>query len=103
MRSREDLLMKKARLMERIALQRMRLSQDVEALQPVFRIADKGAAVVGALKANPGWVALAAGVLVAARPRRALAWGRRGFVIWRTVRWIRNTYSSALSGTIVRT
>ena len=103
MRSREDLLMEKARLIERIAYQRVRLSQSVDSLQPAFRMADKGAAMVRALKANPAWVALAAGVIIAARPKRALAWGRRAFVIWRTFRWMRNAFSTALSGTIGRT
>jgi hypothetical protein len=102
MSSREDLIMKKARLVERIGQQRLNLANDVASLGPLFRIAGNGLGVLGTLRANPGWVALAAGILVAARPKRALAWARRGFVIWRTFRWARSAISGSLSGTIGR-
>ena len=101
MSSREDLLTKKARLVERIAMQRLHLTDDVESLQPLFRIADKSLAVGRTVRANPGWVALAAGIFVILRPKRTITWIRRGFVMWRTIRWARGAILSALSGTIV--
>ena len=51
MSSREDLIMKKARLVERIGQQRLNLANDVASLGPLFRIADNGLGVLGTLRA----------------------------------------------------
>lgn len=97
MTSREEILARKARLVERIAGQRGRLAGEVASLQPLFRLADRGAAVVRGLRAHPGWVALVAGIVIAARPRRAFAWARRGFLLWRTAAWARRALAAALA------
>jgi len=102
MTSNEDILARKARLVERIAGQRVRLAGEVESLQPLFHLANKGAAAIRAVRAHPGWVALVAGIFIVTRPRRALAWARRGFLIWRSVKWARRTLTSALANGVNR-
>lgn len=102
MKSREQILARKAQLVERIAGQRDRLAGQVESLQPLFRLADKGIAAVQAVRAHPGWVALVAGIIIATRPRRALAWARRGFLIWRSVKWAQRALAGAIANGINR-
>ena len=85
----EDILSRKARLVERIGHQRQRLAADVLALQSVVSIADRGIALVGTVRRHPGWVATGAGIILALRPRRALSWLRRGLVTWRAWKWAR--------------
>lgn len=85
----EDILMRKARLSERIAHQRQRLGTDVKAMHPLFAAADQGAALLAGARQHAGWIAVAAGIVIAMRPRRTLAWVRRGFVAWRTLKWMR--------------
>ncbi len=87
----EDILSRKARLVERIGHQRQRLAADVLALQPVFSIADRGIALAGTVHRHPGWVAAGAGIVLALRPRRAFSLLRRGLVAWRTWKWARTS------------
>lgn len=102
MKSREDILAKKARLVERIAGQRNRLAGQVESLQPLFRLADKGVAAVQSVRAHSGWLALVAGIIIVTRPRRVLAWAQRGFLVWRSVKWAQRTLAGALANGINR-
>lgn len=79
----------------RIAAQRGRLAAQVQALQPLFAVADRGANLARSLVAHRAWLGLALGVLLALRLRRprprvsragagaALRWLRRGLLAWR--------------------
>lgn len=87
----EDILVRKARLIERIAHQRRRLATNLQAVEPVFAAADRGAALLAGARQHAGWIAAAAGIVVALKPRRTLAWARRAFVAWRTLKWMRGT------------
>lgn len=96
MSSRDDIPAHKARLAERIAHQRMRLAGQINDLQPLFSLADRGLAVVHALRANPGWTAAAFGIVLALKPGRVLRWIRSGAIAWRTWRWARGAISQYL-------
>ena len=87
----DDILSRKARLVERIGHQRQRLATDILALQPLFSVADRGVALVRTLRCHPEWLAAGAGIVLALRPRRTLSWLRRGLVIWRTWKWARTS------------
>jgi hypothetical protein len=87
----DDILARKARLVERIGHQRQRLAEEGRALQPVFSAADKGLALVRTIRSHPEWLAAGAGILLALRPRRTFAWLRRGLVAWRTLKWARTS------------
>jgi len=88
---RDDIPAHKARLVERIAHQRVRLASQINNLQPLFSLADRGMAVAHTLRANPGWTAAAIGILLALKPGRTLRWLRRSVVAWRTWRWAQGT------------
>ena len=87
----EDILARKARLVERIAHQRQRFAAESLALQPVFSAADRGVALVRTMRSHPEWLAAGAGIVLALRPRRTLSWLRRGLVAWRTWKWARTS------------
>ncbi len=97
MTPRDDILTRKARLAERIAGQRARLSEQVESVQPLIRLADKGLSVLRTARAHPGWVAAGVGVLIALRPKRAITILRRGFFVWRTYRLAQRALAGALA------
>lgn len=97
MTGKDDILARKARLIERIANQRGQLAERVAALQPLIRIADKGIAAVRSVRAHPALVAVGIGIVFALRPRRAIAWLRRGFFAWRTARWVQRSLAGALA------
>jgi len=92
----DDIPAHKSRLVERIAHQRLRLAGQINGLQPLFTLADRGMAVAHTLRANPGWTAAAIGIVLALKPGRMLRWLRRGAVAWRTWRWARSTVSQYL-------
>ena len=92
----DEIMMRKARLAERIAGQRARLADDAAALGPLISLADRGMAAVRAIRAHPEWVAVAAGILFVLRPRRAFVWVRRGFMAWRTWTWAKTALAGAV-------
>lgn len=102
MTSRDEILTNKARLAERIATQRAQLAERIEAVQPIIRIVDKAMAAVRSVRAHPGLTAVAVGIVFALRPRRAIAWLRRGFFVWRTVKWAQRSLASALANGLNR-
>ena len=97
MSRRDDIVARKARLVERIANQRRQLAERVEAVQPLIRLTDKTMAAVNKVRAHPGLVAIGIGVVFALRPKRAIAWLRRGFFVWRTARWAQRSLASVLA------
>jgi hypothetical protein len=98
MKSRDDILVRKSRLVERIANERERLAGNIDALQPLIGVADRGLAAVRALRAHPEWAAAAAMVFLVIRPRRTLVLLRRGFFVWRAARWARRALTRVLTG-----
>lgn len=74
-------------LVERAAGQREQIHRDVAALAGPIAVADRGIALYRFVRERPALVAVAGGILLALRPRRALAWGRRAFLLWRGFRW----------------
>ncbi len=83
----EDIRSRKARLAELTQSQRVRLADQLQSLQPLFSVADRGVAALQTVRAHPALFAMALGVLLAMRPGRTIKWLRRGLVAWRTWRW----------------
>ncbi len=79
---------KRARLVARAVLERERFSAQLDAWRAPLALADKGIAAGRYLRRHPQWLVAIAVVIALIRPRRAFAWARRGFVVWRTWRWI---------------
>lgn len=85
-----DLAVQRGRLIERIASQRQRLTQDLHPIAHALQTTDHAVAVLrsGAeyLEERPALVAAAVGLLLVLRPQRVWRWSRRGFLLWRTWR-----------------
>lgn len=86
-----ELAARRGALGVRIATQRRTLAHEAEALSGVFSAAD--AVLRGAewLKQHPMAVGAAVAGAVVVRPRRAFRWAKRGFLVWRGWRTLRNT------------
>ncbi len=79
---------KRSRLVARAALEREQLSARLDAWRGPLALADKSIAAGRYLRRHPQWLVALAVVIALIRPRRAFAWARRGFVVWRAWRWI---------------
>lgn len=90
-----ELAERRERLTAKIELQRGELSRHVAPWKGVLSVADKGVEAVRYLRQHLGLVAGAVGFFVALRPRRALAWLRRGWWAWKMVQKVRQRLSSA--------
>lgn len=84
-----ELALKKQRLRYRCAEQRQALARELAPLATVFSVAE-------AIRGGVRWVgehpAVATGLLVAvvvAKPRAALRWARRGWLVWQFWRKLR--------------
>lgn len=102
MRRDTEFEIRKARLSERIAAQREQLSERMEAVKPLCALFDRGIGITRAIRAHPGWVAAAMGAIIAARPKRAWRWVRRGFVAWRSTIWLKRTVETVLARALTR-
>jgi hypothetical protein len=78
--------LRRERLIARAALQREDVARDVAALAPAVRVVDGGIAAVAWVRANPGVLLLAAGVMLVLRPRRTIRWSLRLYSLWRGYR-----------------
>ena len=83
-----DLRDKRARLLVRAALEREQLSAQLDAWRAPLALLDRGVATARQVRRHPEWLVAVAVVIALVRPRRALAWARRGFILWRTWRWV---------------
>lgn len=83
----EDIQLRKARLAVLAQSQRVRLASQLQSLQPLIAVADRGAAALQTVRTHPALFAAALGLLIALRPGRAVKWLRRGLLAWRTWRW----------------
>lgn len=83
-----DLRDKHARLLVRAALEREQLSAQLDAWRAPLALLDRGVAAARQVRRHPEWLVAVAVVIALVRPRRALAWARRGFILWRAWRWV---------------
>lgn len=79
---------RRAHLLARAAAQRRDLSERLAAWKAPLAVADGSIAAARYLRRHPSIVAAAVALLVLLKPRRAIIWARRGFVLWRTWRWV---------------
>jgi YqjK-like protein len=79
---------KRARLLERAALEREQLAQKLQPLAQPLAFVDRCVAGVRFVIARPPLVAGAALVFTLLRPRRAFKWARRAFGLWQGYRWL---------------
>ncbi len=84
-----DLLSRQQRLLMRSAQLRASLSQDLQVIQTPLNLVDSAKAATHWLAEHPIYPSIALGALVLLKPRRALAWGRRLWGGWLTVRRVR--------------
>ena len=86
-RSLDDILRDRRRLRSRGRVLRARFTAHAIELQRPLVLVDRVQAGVRKLMARPAWTAgvaaAAVGVLVALGPRRAFAWGAKGWAAWR--------------------
>ena len=90
-----ELAERRERLIAKIAMQRGELGYYATPWKGVCAVADKGVAAARYLQRHPGLVAGAVGLFVALRPRRAFAWARRGWLIWKVVQKVRQRLGGA--------
>lgn len=90
----DELLLRRGRLLERIAAQRDGLAWEVQplaqALDSTDRFLGRVRSGLAYLRQNPLVVTLAVTVLVATRGRRLWPWARRGLLAWRTWQTVRH-------------
>jgi hypothetical protein len=93
MKTLTEVLVQRGRLLERIALQRAVLSEDMQPVQAVLDKTDRGLSYVklgvAYVKGHPGVTALAVAVLFALKGRRIFALAKRGFFVWKAWRSLR--------------
>ena len=95
-----DLLLRRGRLLERIAHQRSALSDHVEpvhaALDRTDRFFGQIFAAVHYLRTHPLGVAAAAlAAVYVVKPRRAWRWAARAFSAWQTLRMMRGRFGAS--------
>jgi len=88
---------RQARLLARSAALRGTLVREAAAWERPLGMADGALAVARWVHAQRHWLIGAAALLLAARPRRALRWLRRGWWLWRLSRRLRPWVAAALS------
>jgi len=101
-----ELAFERGRLIERIAHQRTTLAQQMRPLQDAqdttHRLLAHCRVGLDHLRARPWLLALGVLAVVLVKPRRALAWGLRGVVLWRYVRKLRAAVPPELWGLAAR-
>ena len=86
-----DIMVKRERLLARCATQRDDLTLLAQQLEGPLKVADRAVAAVHYLRRHPVVLGAAVALLAAIERRRLWIWARRGFVVWRTYRSLRNT------------
>jgi len=88
---------RRAELIARAAQQRNDIATALGTLRTPLAVADKGMAAVAYVKNHPGIAAAAIVATAVISPRRTLRWARRAFLVWRGVRWVRSSTSTAMA------
>ncbi|MBI2316437.1 MAG: hypothetical protein HYY28_04330 [Betaproteobacteria bacterium] len=83
--------------MERAAVERERLAAQLAPWRARLGLIDRSATAARSVLAHPEWLAAAAVLILILRPRRALAWARRGLLLWRAWRWTRQAAREILA------
>lgn len=78
-----ELALKRQRLQWQADSQRQDLERHFRVFLPAFNASDRVRNGAIFLRRHPQWLAGAALVLAALRPRRAWRWSKRGFIAWR--------------------
>ena len=81
---------KRARLIERAALERNDVVQTLELWSQPLGLVDRFLAGVRFVMARPPLIAVAVIALVLLRPRSAWKWARRVLGLWQGYRWLSN-------------
>jgi hypothetical protein len=93
-----DIAIRRGRLIERIANQRVILARDVQpicsALQTTDHVITRVRAATGFLKKHPALVLAAVALFAALKPRGTWRWARRSFLAWRTWRTLRDQFAA---------
>jgi len=84
-----ELAERRARLVAQAEAQRTALAQGIAPWRGPLALADRGLAALHYLRSHPVLPIGAAAMVVALRPRRAVKWLQRGWVLWGTLRKIR--------------
>lgn len=82
-----DLVLKKRRLQQKSAELRAEFADHAVALAPWLRAGDVLREGAHWLRRHPELVVAAGAIVVVARPRALVKWGRRGIAVWQT--WTR--------------
>ena len=87
-----DIVVKRERLLARVAAQRDDLTMLAQQLEGPLKVADRVVAGVQYVRRHPVVLGAAVALLAVVERRRLWLWARRGFVVWRTYRALRNTH-----------
>jgi hypothetical protein len=80
---------RRRRLVAQAAAQRIALAHDMEPWRARLALVDRGVNVVRYVRRHPALLAGAALLLVALRPRYAVKWLQRGWLVWQVGRRLR--------------
>lgn len=87
-----ELHLRRGRLLERIAYQRVALGREIRPVRAALHTTDRwlacARASVSCVKQHPSISALAVVALFIAKPGRIWRWAKRGFIAWRAWRTI---------------
>ncbi|MBE0624104.1 MAG: hypothetical protein IH606_04750 [Burkholderiales bacterium] len=80
---------RRARLLERAALERAEVAQSLQLWEHPLGFVDRCLDALRFVVSRPPLVAGAALALVLLRPRSAIRWARRAFGLWQGYRWLK--------------
>jgi hypothetical protein len=92
----EDILVRRARLVAEADAQRTALAGEIQAFSSVLRVADRGIAWAGWLRARPYLVVALVTAVAVLRPKLALAWSARLVTVYRAGRFLFEAIKPAL-------
>ena len=84
-----ELALRKQRLILKSAALRVRIRRDVMGLRPALTMADRAIEAGHWVRGHSGLLITVATALLVARPRAAFRWAKRGFLLWRGWRSLR--------------
>ena len=87
-----DIMVKRERLLARCAAQRDELSSLAVQFATPLKVADRAVAAVDFLRRHPLVLVVAGAFFAAVERRRSWTWVKRGFVVWRSYRALRDTH-----------
>ncbi|CAB1367747.1 YqjK family protein [Denitratisoma oestradiolicum] len=86
-----ELALKKQRLQLRSAALRGEIAAAAAGMKPLFATVDRIGDGLRWLREHHQWAVAGLVALLAARPRAALRWGRRGWFVWQALRRLRGS------------